>query len=379
MKINKGKRWLQVCIVFAFGLSCGGLISTLWFVSTVPVIHLTSLIPEQEPYLTANIDLGISKVDPIDLVYTWVNGSDPNWIRTRDEYLLRTYGSNPPPIARDPRRYLDYGSLYFSIKLSYLNAPWVRRIFVVVSDGQRPTWFNRGEFPNVVFVDHSKIFKNPRDLPTYNSCAIESNLHRIPGLSERYVYSNDDLLITSPMYQEHLFPGRGVLYQFDHVMEDIPKHMYCSDNVHHCAHHTAREELRKRGALSEEPLHVISHTLQPFIKSEMFQLEGMMPRVFQELSSTHFREFFQINPASLYYQSNVASAVPKPGIMRWLIMDGPVLDFEKKLQNLQSNPSLVTCIADDLKLGNPAELIQIFKHRMKEFLEDTRKKREVFY
>ena len=37
-----------------------------------------------------------------------------------------------------------------------------------------------------------EIFDDPEDLPTFNSHAIEHNIYKIKGLSERFLYMNDD-------------------------------------------------------------------------------------------------------------------------------------------------------------------------------------------
>ena len=36
-------------------------------------------------------------------------------------------------------------------------------------------------------------------MPTFNSVAIESHLHRIPGLSRRFIYFTDDMSLQSPV------------------------------------------------------------------------------------------------------------------------------------------------------------------------------------
>ena len=42
-------------------------------------------------------------------------------------------------------------------------------------------------------------------MPTFNSHTIELNFHRIKGLSEQFVYFNDDIFITNPVKQEDFF------------------------------------------------------------------------------------------------------------------------------------------------------------------------------
>ena len=84
-------------------------------------------------------------------------------------------------------------------------APFVRKIFIV-TDNQNPNLdkFIEINFPNnqisIEIVDHKVIFKGYEEyLPIFNSRAIETCIHRIPGLSENYVYFNDDVFLIRPV------------------------------------------------------------------------------------------------------------------------------------------------------------------------------------
>ena len=69
------------------------------------------------------------------------------------------------------------------------NAPWVNNVYLI-TNGQKPDWLNL-EHPKLKLVTHREFM--PKEyLPTYNSAAIELNLHHIEGLSENYLYFNDD-------------------------------------------------------------------------------------------------------------------------------------------------------------------------------------------
>jgi hypothetical protein len=52
-------------------------------------------------------------------------------------------------------------------------------------------------FPTAV-VPHSSIFEHAEDLPSFNSNAIEANVHHIPHLSSAFIVMNDDFFLTSP-------------------------------------------------------------------------------------------------------------------------------------------------------------------------------------
>jgi hypothetical protein len=87
-------------------------------------------------------------------------------------------------------------------------APWVRRIFLV-TDNQVPAWLDT-EHDRVTLVSHREVFGDTGRLPTFNSQAIESRLHRIPGLSEHFLYLNDDVILGRPVPPTMFFTPGGL-------------------------------------------------------------------------------------------------------------------------------------------------------------------------
>ncbi|MEO7164548.1 MAG: stealth conserved region 3 domain-containing protein, partial [Bdellovibrionia bacterium] len=75
----------------------------------------------------------------------------------------------------------------------------------IVTDHQIPDWYEKSAFPNITFIDHQTIFPIKSHLPTFNSHSIESNLHRIPGLSENFIYLNDDVFLGDSCTYEDFF------------------------------------------------------------------------------------------------------------------------------------------------------------------------------
>src|SRR5699024_7316762 len=72
-----------------------------------------------------------------------------------------------------------------------------------VTWGHLPKWLNV-KHPKLNIVNH-KDFLNKKNIPVFNSRAIEVNLHRIPGLTEQFVYFNDDTFIIRPVKKEDFF------------------------------------------------------------------------------------------------------------------------------------------------------------------------------
>jgi len=109
-------------------------------------------------------------------------------------------------------RFFNRDELRYSLRSLDRFAPYVRRVFLVTAD-QRPAWL--ADHPDLSLVSHRDLFPDPSHLPTYNSHAIEAHLHRIEGLSEHFIYLNDDVLFSSPSRSEDFFDdcGRSVLYE----------------------------------------------------------------------------------------------------------------------------------------------------------------------
>ncbi|SNS14075.1 stealth family protein [Actinacidiphila glaucinigra] len=145
---------------------------------------------------------------PIDVVYTWVDGSDPMWQRRRSAYEGGGYHVESANAAR----YISRDELRYSMRALQQNAPWVRNVYVV-TDRQRPGWLNDSH-PRITVVDHSEIFDDPSALPTFNSHAIESRLHHIEGLSEHFLYFNDDMFLGCPVTPQTFFLSNGMTRTF---------------------------------------------------------------------------------------------------------------------------------------------------------------------
>lgn len=152
----------------------------------------------------------------IDFVVTWVDGSDPNWIREKREYELED-GKNDSSEAR----YRDWGLLKYLFRGFEANAPWVHKIHFVTW-GHVPDWLNTNH-PKLNVVKHEDFI--PKSfLPTFNSNVIDWNLFRIKELSENFVLFNDDTLLISCTQPKDFFNeqpcGSLVLEPFAVVKND---------------------------------------------------------------------------------------------------------------------------------------------------------------
>ncbi|MEO3743298.1 stealth conserved region 3 domain-containing protein [Plantactinospora sp. B5E13] len=154
----------------------------------------------------------VTTVDfPIDVVYTWVDGNDPNWLAKKNQ-LLASLGRPPTEAASGQARFRDREELRYSLRSIEMYAPWVRNIYLVTAD-QTPAWLDTGH-PRIHIVDHRDLFGARGLLPTFNSHAIESQLHHIDGLAEHFLYFNDDFFLGRPVDPTLFFHANGVAQFF---------------------------------------------------------------------------------------------------------------------------------------------------------------------
>lgn len=137
----------------------------------------------------------------IDFVVSWVDMDDPKW-----QHDFASYSGKIDNRKNEvsEARFRDYGFLKYWFRGVEKFAPWVRKIHFVTC-GQHPKWMNI-KHPKLQLVDHKDYIPN-RFLPIFNSSLIEIYLHKISGLSEHFVYFNDDFFIINDLKQERFFKG----------------------------------------------------------------------------------------------------------------------------------------------------------------------------
>ena len=134
----------------------------------------------------------------IDFVIPWVDGGDLEWIKEKNMYSGKITTEED---ARDIR-FRDWETLKYWFRGVEKFTPWVDRIHFITW-GHLPEWLNT-EHPRLHIVNH-KDYIPEQYLPTFSSHVIELNMHRIPELSDHFVYFNDDIFILKPLKEEDFF------------------------------------------------------------------------------------------------------------------------------------------------------------------------------
>lgn len=251
----------------------------------------------------------IDEVDfDVDAVYTWVDGRDPAWLDRFQRARAEAEGVAYHPEAQAEHRFVSRDELRYSMRSLQMYAPWIRHIYLV-TDRQRPDWLADDQ-DRVTVVDHRDIFTDPGVLPVFNSNAIISQLHHIDGLSEHYLYLNDDVFFGHDMRPEDfwfgsgltkVFPSRG-LRPFGPPAAADPPHVNISKNI--------RANLQRE--FGRTLLHSVRHMVAPQVRSVNQEIEQRFADVVRATAAHRFRHHEDVALDQLfhYYARMTARAVP---------------------------------------------------------------------
>ncbi|MCX6501019.1 MAG: stealth conserved region 3 domain-containing protein [Microbacterium sp.] len=260
--------------------------------------------------------------DEIDLVFSWVDGSSNDFQRQRAaqmaEYVVGEGDDGPA-------RFRHVDELRYALRSVHMYAPWVRRIFIA-TDSPAPAWLT--DHPRVTVVRSEEFFADPAVLPTHNSHAVEAQLHRIPGLAEHFLYSNDDMFFGRPVEPELFFSPAGVskFVECDVRIGTGPTRAHRSG--HDNGLRVNRGLLRER--FGRTIVRDLEHCATPLRKSVMAELEQEFAEDFRRTAASRFRSATDIsvtnslyhyyalftgravsttNPRTRYYQTTMAESL----------------------------------------------------------------------
>ncbi|HWL59471.1 MAG TPA: stealth family protein [Microbacteriaceae bacterium] len=231
---------------------------------------------------------------PIDMVFSWVDGDDPEYHARRAARLAQRR-LNPADVSA--ARYRQIDELRYALRSVHAFAPWVRRIFIA-TDSPAPAWLNT-EHPGVRIVRSSEFFTDPEALPTFNSHAIEAQLHHIPELAEHFLYSNDDMFFGRPVTPAMFFSPGGITRFVEATVRIGLGETGPERTGHDNAMRVNRALLRERfGRLITRHL---EHCPAPLRRSVMAELEAAFPDEFARTAGSPFRSPSDISVTNSLY------------------------------------------------------------------------------
>jgi len=255
----------------------------------------------------------------IDIVITWVNGSDPLHFKKRQKY--QNADSKHHAQATASTRFGHCGEIYYCIASILKYANFINRIWIV-TDNQRPAHLDAfakaglcdPDFIQV--VDHKIVFRDFEEfLPTFNARSVEAVLWRIPELAEQFVYMNDDFFLNSNIASADFFDrGKprifGRFIKPDHrrlkikIQDAFRKLTFQQENTRP-SYRKALERASNLAGFTEKYLNTDHHP-HPQRKSVLEEFFAENFSVLKKQVSYRFRSIDQYSPASLGYHLEIA-------------------------------------------------------------------------
>lgn len=255
----------------------------------------------------------------IDFVVPWVDGSDPLWQKERGQYRVDKTADSCAA------RYRDMGLLKYWFRAVEAYAPWVNQIHFITW-GHLPDWLNT-DHPKLRIVNH-KDYIPAEYLPTFSSHPIELNLHRIPDLSEHFVYFNDDMFLNAPVTPDFFF-HKGLPCDFSHVdnissggIDDVYSHILFNESYVISRHYSYLRTFMKyplkhinrvyplktniKNLLKIENSGYFAgyedhHLASPYLKKTFVELWQKEYKILDQVSKEKFRTPFDVSQRAFRY------------------------------------------------------------------------------
>lgn len=298
---------------------------------------------------------------PIDAVYLWVDGDDPQWLAKKNK-VIRSSKYADARLQHDALsegRFIDNGELRYSLRSLALYAPWIRNVYIV-TDNQCPGWANQN---NINIVDHKEVFPGFAVSPNFNSHAIELCVHRIDGLSENYLLLNDDFFFGSKIFPKDFFLENGKPVLWVVKKRRKYKQTLLSDDYMHMNTHRGADTFARRLIVEKYGRYLpyrVRHYPKPMLRRVMEEIWSGFPKEIERTLSGHFRKGNDLAIFSFFTFYMIATHQANPrlinglrilldyslGRIRHITATAGGKTFGERLKQIEKQKPLTFCIND---------------------------------
>jgi len=230
---------------------------------------------------------------PIDIVFSWVDGNAIEYQRARQ---AAQSGAVLGEGDDAPARFRQIDELKYALRSVHTFAPWIRQIYIA-TDSPAPAWL--ADHPKVRIVRSEEFFADPSVLPTHNSQAVESQLHHIPGISEHFIYSNDDMFFGRSVDPSVFFsPGSVTKFILATTRIGLGSNNPARSGFENSARVNRRLLQQRFGAVTTRHL---EHAPTPLRASIMTEMEHEFADEFRATAASRFRAAENISVTNSLY------------------------------------------------------------------------------
>ena len=310
----------------------------------------------------------------IDFVITWVDGGDKAWRKEKAKY--------DPAAGNDDgeERYRDWELLKYWFRGVEKFAPWVRKIHFITW-GHLPEWLDTSH-PKLHIVRHEDYI--PKEyLPVFNSNVLEIYMHKIKGLSEKFVYFNDDFFFVKETSQDYFFRnGRPCdMLALQPVVANaenpVMSHLYLNNSLVLCKYFDKRENIMQHPGnyfkLGYPPLYFCYNMLElafprytcfytvhgpsPYQKETFEELWEKEEKLLTEMSYHRFRDKGDVTPYLFREWQKLSNQFVPKNIEKEFRYFNVGVENSKLLQTIKKQKKKIICI-NDQKIGAEFERVK---------------------
>jgi len=272
---------------------------------------------------------------PIDAVYTYVDSTNKEWSENLKNFKKPC--DKLEAHALEDSRFTSHDEIFFSLTSLEKFAPWIRKIYII-TDKQNPK-IPKSIESKVKIVDHSEIIPH-KYLPTFNSHVIEAYLHNVPGLSENFIYFNDDFFIARALSSSHFFRSNGIASLF--VSDKKINEMLIKGRKTATLTACVNCNLILKSEYNVCFNNTLTHTYVPLKKSVYINAHDIFEKEIKEFSQNKFRSSNDLNMATFlvpYMQYILAKSTPETDICSYFNIRSPhaYLHYQNLLIAKQEN------------------------------------------
>lgn len=318
----------------------------------------------------------------IDLVITWVDGNDLEYKKRLQRYTRKNPEAKRIDIA-GTTRFANVGEIFYCVASVNRFMKFVRKIYIITDD-QDPKLENflshhfKKSIP-IEIISHKIIFQGYEEyLPTFNSRSIESMLWRIPGLSENFIYMNDDFMTIAPCSIEDFFINDKVICQAKlkfSITTRLSRIIKAKKEGYDSASYKRAiiNALKIMGGGSRYLL--LSHAPRALKKSFFEKFYSEHPDILIRNLQYKFRDPKQYNPQELFYLNEYREGrcivIPPKRQTIYLMPKRSGKYITRKLQRFDKMKNAKYCCLNSLDMGDENDIRTILEWMRKRLLLES--------
>jgi len=249
-----------------------------------------------ENYKGEELDSEWNWVKNISIVYTWVDGSDINFLNIKNKY---SNGNRKPS-----SRFRSVDELKYSIRSLEKYMPWFNGTIYIVTLNQVPKWLDTRN-KRIKIINHKDII--PKHIyPTFDSNTIELFLDKIPEITERFIYFNDDLFLNNYVHPSLFFTKEGFypkIYRntMNLYVNEVQINEFILNNTHSfCCNNFFTDRLAK-DYFNDKFVYQYVHHVPFVLYRDLFEnYRQLFKEEFKSRIAYRFRNHFKIQTLYLY-------------------------------------------------------------------------------